>query len=70
METTLTHLYLAASYAALDQSGKAEEAIARVLELDPLATLEKWTSVKLAPYADPNDLAHYRENLCKAGLPD
>jgi adenylate cyclase len=70
LETTLTRLYLAASYAALDQSGKAEEAIARVLELDPLATLEKWTSVKLAPYADPNDLAHYRKNLCKAGLPD
>jgi len=70
LETTLTRLYLAASHAALGQSSKAEEAIARVLELDPQATLEKWASVKLAPYADPSDLAHFRENLHKAGLPD
>jgi adenylate cyclase len=69
LETVLTRLYLAASYAALGQSIKAEEAIARVLELDPLAKLEKWASVKFAPYADPNDLAHFRENLRKAGLP-
>jgi adenylate cyclase len=70
LETTVTCLYLAASHAALDQSSKAKEAIARVLELDPLATQEKWANVKLAPYADPNDLEHFRENLRKAGLPD
>ncbi len=70
LETTLTRLYLAASHAALDQSSKAEEAIERVLELDPLATLEKWANVKLAPYADQKDLEHFRENLRKAGLPD
>jgi adenylate cyclase len=70
LETTLTRLYLAASHAALDQSSKAEEAIKRVLELDPLATLEKWANVNLAPYADQKDLEHFRENLRKAGLPD
>jgi adenylate cyclase len=70
LETTLTRLYLAASHAALDQSSKAEEAIERVLELDPLATLEKWANVNLAPYADQKDLEHFRENLRKAGLPD
>jgi adenylate cyclase len=70
LEMTLTRLYLAASHAALDQSSKAEEAIERVLELDPLATLEKWANVNLAPYADQKDLEHFRENLRKAGLPD
>jgi TolB-like protein/Tfp pilus assembly protein PilF len=70
LETTVTCLYLAASHAALGQSNKAKEAIARVLEFDPLATLGKWANVKLAPYADPNDLEHFRENLRKAGLPD
>ncbi len=70
LETTVTCLYLAASHAALGQSNKAKEAIARVLEFDPLATLGKWANVKLAPYSDPKDLEHFRENLRKAGLPD
>jgi adenylate cyclase len=69
-ETTLTNLYLAASYAALNQSGKAKEIITRLLEFDPLATLEKWVNVKLSPYSDAKDLDHLRENLRQAGLPE
>ena len=49
---------------------EAQKAIGRVLELDPQASLQKWTSVKMAPYKDPKDLEHFRENLRKAGLPD
>ena len=59
-----------ASHAALSQSDEAKEAIRRVLALDPTAILEKWTSVRFAPHKNPKDLAHFRENLRKAGLPD
>ena len=40
------------------------------IELDPGATLEKWTDPKLAPYGDAAYLEHFRQNLRKAGLPD
>ncbi len=68
LETTLSRLYLAASHAALNDSSKASEAVRGVLELDPDATLGKWTNVKLAPYSDVKDLEHFRGHLHNAGL--
>ena len=70
LSTTVSCLYTAASHAALSQSGDAKEAIRRVMAFDPTATLEKWISLRFAPYKNPEDLAHFRENLRKAGLPD
>ena len=70
MAVGISGLALAGSYAALDQYSKAKETITRALELDPPATLERWTNVKLAPYSKPKDLGHFRENLRKAGLPE
>ncbi len=70
LETTISSLYWAASHAALGHTDEAQKAIGRVLELDPQASLQKWTSVKLAPYKDSKDLEHFRENLRKAGLPN
>ena len=70
LETTNIRLYSAASHAALGHAGEARKAIAQALELDPQATLQKWTDVKMAPYGDPKDLEHFRKHLRKAGLPD
>ncbi len=70
VETTLARLYLAASHAASGDADKAREVVKRVLELDPEATVQKWTSSKMAPYRVANDLEHFRNNLRKAGLPD
>jgi TolB-like protein/Tfp pilus assembly protein PilF len=69
LETAVARLYQAASHAALGQPEQAKEAIARALDLDPGATLEKWTNPRMAPYQDPRDLAHFHDNLRKAGLP-
>jgi adenylate cyclase len=68
-ETTLVCLYLAASHAALGHTGEARKAVERVLKLDREATIQKWTDLKMAPYKEPKDLEHFRENLRKAGLP-
>ena len=70
IETTLVHLYLAASHAALGNADAARASIARVLALDPKATLQRWTSKELAPYKYPEDVEHLRVNLEKAGLPE
>lgn len=69
-ETTLTRLYQAASHAALGHAKEAKENIERVLQLGPEATLEKWTSGKMAPYKNPKELQHFRDNLRKAGFND
>jgi TolB-like protein/Tfp pilus assembly protein PilF len=69
-DTTLLRLYHAACTAALGRDSEAEAAIERVLQLDPEASLEKWTSPKMAPYKEREDLEHFRQNLRKAGLPD
>jgi hypothetical protein len=63
-------LYLAASHAALGHMGDAQKAISRALELDPEATITKWTSPESAHYSDPNDLEHFAAGLRMAGLPD
>ncbi len=68
IDTTLVRLYLAASHAALGNTGEARRHIERVLQLDPDATLKRWTDFKLAPYKIPEDLQHFRDNLHRAGL--
>ena len=70
MDTVLGHLYLAASHAALGHADRARMAVKRVLDLDPRATIERWTSPEMAPYKDPDDAEHFRECLHRAGLPD
>ena len=69
LDTTNIHLYLAASHAALGHASQARKAVARVIEADPHATLQKVTSAEMAPYKDQKDLEHFRENLRKAGMP-
>ena len=54
----------------MGQDAKAKLAIERALEMDPSFSVAKCTSVPLAPYKDPADVAHLRENLLKAGLPE
>ena len=61
---------MAASHAALGNHAEAEENIKRVLELDREATVKKWTSFEMAPYKNPKDRQHFRDNLQKAGLPE
>ena len=70
LDTISVQLYLAASHAALGHANQARKAVARVIELDPQATLEKYTSAEMAPYKDQKDMEHFRENLRKAGLPE
>jgi len=69
IDTVLVHLYAAASYAALDRVAAAKSFIARVLELDPGATLERWSSRQKTPYGSSQDLERFRQHLRKAGLP-
>jgi len=70
LDMTYMHLYLAASHAALGHVGEAQQAIKRVLELDPQATIKRRTNSEMAPYKSPNDLEHLCKNLRKAGLPE
>jgi adenylate cyclase len=70
VETVASCLYMAAALAALGLAVDAEVAIESALELDPRATLRKWTDAKMAPYKDPKDLGHFREYVQKAGLPN
>ncbi len=70
INTVLVHLYLAASHAALGHLAEARQAIARTLEIEPRATIERWTSPEKSPYKNPKDLEHLRTNLRKAGLPE
>jgi len=69
-DTILIQLYLAASHAALGHVDEAKQAIERALQLDPQATLRRWTSLERAPYKDPKDLEHLSEGLRRAGLPE
>jgi TolB-like protein/Flp pilus assembly protein TadD len=70
VETLISCLYLAASQAALGKIDKAKEAIKRVLEHDPEATIEKWTRPRMTPYNNHEDAEHFGQNLRKAGLTD
>lgn len=70
IDTTISNLYRAAAYAAQGDAEGAKKSIGRILELDRNATVTKWTSAKMAPYADASDRTHLCNNLRKAGLPD
>lgn len=65
---TLMALYMGASYAALDHLDEAAVCVQQLLQLDPEATVTKWTDPKMAPYKKLQDLEHFRRNLYKAGL--
>jgi hypothetical protein len=52
VSTVLVYLYLAASQAALGHLTEAGKTIARVLEVEPRATIEHWTSLAKAPYKE------------------
>jgi adenylate cyclase len=69
LDTILSNLYLAASQAHLGLLEDAKKAIARALELDAEASMQKWGNVKMAPYLRLEDLEHFRDGLRKAGLP-
>ena len=62
-------LYLAASHAALGHADRAHAEVARVIALDPQATIKSCAPSLFAPYKQQSDREHLRENLLKAGLP-
>jgi TolB-like protein/Tfp pilus assembly protein PilF len=70
MDSALMRIYQAASFAALDRFDEARASVRRILQLDPTASIEKWTSKYLAPYARQDDINHLRSALRKAGLPE
>ena len=63
-------LYLAASHAALGHADRAHAEVARVIALDPQATIKSCAPSLFAPYKQQSDREHLRENLLKAGLPE
>ncbi len=69
-ETVSARLCLAASHAAAGNAGEAQKAVARALEIDPHATIKQMTKLGRAPYRESGDLAHFLDNLRKAGLPE
>jgi adenylate cyclase len=70
LDSAIMRGYQAASFAATGNQQQARKSVQRMLELDPGATLQKWTDRKLAPYGAATYLEHFRKNLRKAGLPD
>ncbi len=70
LDSAIMRVYQAASFAAAGNIQQAQKSVKRILELDPGATLEKWTNPKLAPYGDAAYLEHFCKNLRKAGLPE
>ena len=70
LDSAIMRIYQAASNAAAGNLLAAQKSVHRALELDPGATLKKWTDPKLAPYGDVAYREHFQQNLRKAGLPD
>jgi tetratricopeptide (TPR) repeat protein len=70
LDCAIMRLYQAASLAAAGNPPEAAISVRRALDLDPGATLEKWTGPRLAPYAMADARDHLRENLRRAGLPE
>lgn len=69
LETALARLYLAASYAALDQVNDARQTLDTAREIDSRVTISHWTSPQQAPYRRHEDVEHFRHFLAKAGVP-
>jgi TolB-like protein len=70
LDSAIMRAYQAASFAAAGNQQQARKSVQRMLELDPGATLRKWTDPKLAPYGDAAYVEHFRKNLRMAGLPE
>jgi len=70
METVLGYLYLAAGHAALGDEDDAHAAVKRIRDLDPRASIARWSSPEMAPYRKAEDREHFREHLRRAGLPE
>jgi adenylate cyclase len=62
------HVWLAATYAHLDDMHKAREHARHVLELAPEFTITRFA--RLEPYKSEADLEHWVGGLRKAGLPE
>jgi adenylate cyclase len=62
------HIRLAASYAYLGHVDKAKVYAARVLELEPDFSIQRFA--KSRSYREKSDLEHYLEGLRMAGLPE
>lgn len=62
------HLYLAATYASLDQIEDANWEVEKILILDPEFSLKYWAETQ--PYKSEIRLARMVADLRKAGLPD
>lgn len=62
------HLYLAATYASLDQMEDANWEMEKILILDPEFSLKYWAETQ--PYKSKSRLARMVADLRKAGLPD
>lgn len=62
------HLYLAATYASLDQMEDANWEVEKILILDPEFSLKYWAETQ--PYKSKSRLARMVADLRKAGLPD
>ena len=57
---------MAACYAQLEDSDRAEDKVVEVLRMDPEFSYEAY--LKSIPYKRPEDTDHHREGLAKAGL--
>lgn len=68
VKMTVNHLYLAASYAAIDDTRRAAVAIAGARALDPKISLSSIAFGVLDIYREARDREHLRTNLVKAGL--
>jgi TolB-like protein/class 3 adenylate cyclase/Tfp pilus assembly protein PilF len=64
----VTFRILAAAYAQLGQYDQAHEALARMLEFDPAATISQLK--KALPYQDPEQAERLWDGLRNAGLPE
>ncbi|HEX3064690.1 MAG TPA: hypothetical protein VHQ39_04380, partial [Dongiaceae bacterium] len=61
------HAFLAACHAALGDENQAKVHAAEVLKRQPGFTVSKYLAT--LPYTRPEDAAHHRDALLKAGLP-
>ena len=67
LDSAIMRVYQAASFAAAGNQQQAQKSVQRALELDPGATLQKWTDPKLAPYGDGAYLEHFRQKSPQGG---
>ena len=63
-----THIRLAASYAYLGRMDKASAHAAKVLELEPDFSIQRYAQSR--SYKEKSDLEHFMAGLRKAGLPE